>query len=458
MRLTWVGLLAALPSLAAAQPVTGLPSGPATGPASAPATLPVRRPGEYLDSLHGFALTPPPQTERTRETSPSRLVAWVRRDAKTNAVRWTLEVLRTVHQPTTLPAADYAKALAEELIRTGQFKVESTGVGTVAGRTAMNLKGVLSTGPVTLWRVQTWVQVSPRENLILSISGLLTEKQELENILATATDSLRLFDPTAILQARRDSLQRGGDLLGALTETQVRGALYPEPTYFVVEMGGQRVGFLKVTESWTVREKVPGVLVIRLGAVKVPQEPLRLSREEIFATPDRTVERWKRTLVEGSGSSALRTVQEAEKTGTAMRVRTARGNQRPQSDQRDFPEAVRGAYLPLAFDVLAARLVDRTRPGDWGFAVYNPESNDFEMRTIQVVGPEAINVAGKRVPAVRMTDQMGMDAPLVNLWVDARGTILRMETGEGLLLERSERKVVVADFAAEVLELEKLSP
>jgi len=44
--------------------------------------------GRYRSIFHGFSLCPPAGTERVRQTSRRRLVAWVKRDGPTGAIRW----------------------------------------------------------------------------------------------------------------------------------------------------------------------------------------------------------------------------------------------------------------------------------------------------------------------------------------------------------------------------------
>ena len=100
----------------------------------------------------------------------------------------------------------------------------------------------------------------------------------------------------------------------------------------------------------------------------------------------------------------------------------------------------------------------KVEPQSFAFAVYNPAAHDFDLRTIQVVGPEKITLGGRELQATRLTDQMAADAPVANVWVDAKGILLRMRTAEGLTLERAEKKAVIAKFAAELVELDRIKP
>ena len=121
-----------------------------------------------------------------------------------------------------------------------------------------------------------------------------------------------------------------------------------------------------------------------------------------------------------------------------------------------MPEFLQPAYLPEAFGPLLPRLLDRSKAGTYSFAVYNPSKNDFDMRTVRVVGEETIRIGAKNVKATRLTDQMSQQAPTADLWVDKKGMMLRMQMPSGLTMERADRRTVAAKFAAELAELDKL--
>ena len=186
------------------------------------------------------------------------------------------------------------------------------------------------------------------------------------------------------------------------------------------------------------------------GIVTAPESP------EMFATADRKLERWKRVVLEGEGPAGGRSVQEALKQQDLILVQTAGPSGPRRSVERRVPPALVPMYLPQAMDVVLPRLVDRGKPGTYGFAVYNPAANDFDLRTLRVVGPEQVRLGGRTVQATHMTDRMAEDAPTADLWVDQRGILLRMKTADKLLLQRSDRRTVASRFAAELLALEAL--
>jgi len=149
-------------------------------------------------------------------------------------------------------------------------------------------------------------------------------------------------------------------------------------------------------------------------------------------------------------------IQETIKKDNWLVVQVNRPGVRRESWKCEVPENIRSAYLPEAFGAMLPRLLDCSKPEIYAFAVYNPENNDFDMRTIRIVGPETIHMDEKDVKAIRLTDQMSQQAPTADLWVDEKGMILRMQTPDGLVMERSDQRAIAARFPAELSELDNL--
>jgi hypothetical protein len=333
--------------------------------------------------------------------------------------------------------------------------VASTELGKVAGKPAMHFRGIWK-GALELWRRQTWVQIKPAEYLVLNIAGPISDKAEMDKVLTKVTGTLKLFDPSAVLKERAANLARGSALLAGLDEAKLRAVLAEEPFYYLVQLKGKSIGFVKITEAVGTVGLDRGLRVVRVGALKLPGQPRRLTREELFATADRKVERWRRIVIDGEGPAAVKSVSEAIKQHDVLLMQTRQSGRPVPSRQRKVPAAIRPAYLPVAFDALVPRLLDRTRPATYGFAVYNAAANDFDLRLLRVVGPEKITFAGRRVDAVRLGDRMAQDSPWAELWVDEKGFMLRMATPGGPTMNRAGRKAVAVSFGAELGELEKM--
>jgi len=454
-------LLTAMVGAAPPTPPTTRPRAGAP-PATAPATRP--RPGaraielgpRHTSELHGFSIRPPAMLEPAHGGSASRLARWVRRDEDTGAVLWSLDVLKNQHAPSEMPAAEYAKVIARQLARSEQFKVDGTDVTIVARRPAMHFRGVWS-GALQLWRRQIWVRLGAEEHLVLDVAGRMDKKTIMDAALTASAKTLRVFDPSAAIAERSKSFARGAAVLAGLDERKLRELLRRDVHYYLVELEGRTVGFIRIIEGLAHRSGERGLWVIRSAALALPEEPTQLVREDLFATADRRFEQWQTVAEVRRGRGGVRTVVEGIKQQGLLLVHTSRPGKPRQTRQITLPEAIRPAYLPAAMGVVLPRLIDRDETGSYGFAVFSSVSKDFQLRTVRVVGPDTVGADGKKVAATRLTDQMAPDAPAGELWVDARGLPIRMRTAEGLITRRSDRAAVTAAFAKELIRLDKLA-
>ena len=428
------------------------------GSAGAQTTRPSASLGpRYTDTLNGFSLRPPAGTDRIRQSASQRLVVWVRRDAATKAIRWTLEIDRVRSKPSKEPLNAYAKALAARLGKVAHFDIASTRIGVVAGKPAIHFRGVWR-GAFKLWRRQIWVRTSPSEHLVLNIFGSPSAEAEMDAIATAVAGTLKLFDPAAALKQRREALRLGAAMLDKVTEKRLREILDEQTQYFTISLKGKTIGFLKITESMATVKQTVGLSVVRAGSLTVPKQSRKLIHEKLFASPDRSVERWRRAVMDGQGPAAAMALQEGIKHNDMILVHRSGPNTPRTTRSRKVPAPMLEVYLPQAFGGLLPRLTGAAKAGtSHGFAMYNDVSDGFDLRTLRVVGAEKIAAGGRTVPASHLTDQMAPDAPRADLWVDAKGGLIRMKTPDGLTIERAARALVIRRFAAELLELDKLA-
>jgi len=300
--------------------------------------------------------------------------------------------------------------------------------------------------------------VKPRIFLVLSIAGPQSDKDEMDAIVTAVAATLKLFDPAEALKQQAENLKRGARAVNDLTVSELRPLLPDGAQYFTVSTGGRTTGMVKIIETIaTDPDGVSGLRVIRWAVLKEPGRPRQLIHEDLFATADRSSGRWRHVRMTGQGRSARRTIREAIKQQELLLVHSRQQGQARKTRTYPIPAAVRSAYLPEAMGGLATRLIDRSKPRAFGFAAFDPAAGAFDMRTIRVVGPEVLRLAGRSVQATRLTDQRAADAPLADVWVDAKGMLLRMRSADGATIERAQARNVVRAFAAELLELEKLS-
>ncbi len=421
---------------------------------------------EYTDTSNGFTLCPPANAQRVRESSNRRLVAWNCLDEKSGAICWSLNVLRMVHQPSTQPVREYAKEVAAELDKTGVIKSPEISINTVAERPAMHFRGSSELNLRT-WKRQAWIELSPREHLVVSVSGSPVYQADMEAVMNAVLPTLKLFDPAKALADRLELLDKGSAVLSKLDEKTLRSVISPETYYLSLEVDGKPAGCIRISETIANRLNARGLEVLRLGVFKSGQK-LRLTRDELFATPDQSLEHCRYVVQDSDGPRTTNNVQEVmkqEELFVSQQVAPAgRANTRPAPRQRELPGDLRVSktgekrqvYLPAALDVLLPRLLGRTAGAGYGFATYNVAANDFDLRAVKVLGQENISVGGKKVQAVHLQDQPALDAPLIDMWVDAEGRLLRLQTPEKAVLERSTREKMMMLYGSELSELDKM--
>ena len=172
----------------------------------------------------------------------------------------------------------------------------------------------------------------------------------------------------------------------------------------------------------------------------------------LFATADRNLERWRESVLDSAGGKSVWLAQKGIKQ-TDMVVCELFRDRKKSTQSKPLKPNVMAIYLPRAFSVVLPRLVDLKKQQAYGFAAYNSAANDFDMRTVTVVGPEEITMADRKIQAIRLTDRPAADAEPANLWVDAEGTLLRMTTADGLSVEKAAKKLIIRRFPNDQLKI-----
>ncbi|HUT59629.1 MAG TPA: hypothetical protein VNA25_17420 [Phycisphaerae bacterium] len=415
-------------------------------------------PRRYTDKLNGFSLRPPLATEQRREASPSRLVSWIYRDANTRAIAWTLSVIRLVEKKPQVDLKEYAKALAAKLRADERFQVDSAEVIQVAGKGAIDVRGVTG-GVVRMWRRQVWIFALPGRFLILTISGPTSARRELEKIHETVLKTVELSDPLKTLAAETANLHRGRQFLARIAKQKMPVA--DQPQWFLISLKGKPVGWMIQTEKRD-RQQLPtgqpsgeGLLVRTWTMMKLPDAALRLQWRTLFSTPDGRFERWQEALQIGEGGRARLLREDGVKQHDLIVCTFMEKGQHDRVIKKTIPRdpnqprETRLPYLPRAIGMVLPRLLDMGKPAAYAFGTYSSEINDFELRTITVIGPQKISLGVRRVDAVHATDVVGANEELATeWWVDAKGLLLRMNTAGELKIESSSREEIVKQVPA----------
>ena len=418
----------------------------AAGAATATGAEAVDLAARYVDPINGFSLRPPAGAERSRETSPSRLVRWSVRDAKTGAIAWTLTVRKESSPDPGVTLKSYAEALEKSLTRRPETRVESVMPAKLLGKDAIYVRTEQG-AKARRWQYELWVLADAKRFLVVSVNGPLGLKDLLESVGRTVTATLKLTDPKTLAEARKVNLKRGLDLLQGVTNEKLAAAVSGEPRWYLYRKAGRDIGFMHVAEQMGRPGLAKGLEVRTFAQLELAGGQVMHLRREMFATADRATEKWSEQVRIFQGGKVVRTMSESgsASAGTIVCEVTSAG----KSDKR--AKALSGAtaahYLPRAMAGLLPRLVDRSEAGAWAFAGYTTSANDFDMRTFTIVGPEQVTVGAQTHQAVRAEDQVAADAGAATLHVDDKGALLRMRTDVGITMELSTRSAITRRFA-----------
>jgi hypothetical protein len=408
----------------------------------------------YIDSLHGFSLCPPTETQREKRFSTSLMVSWSLVDPNASAILWTLTVKRAaapdLDEKTDL--AVYGGKLAKMLQDDENFTADSVGTIKAAGATAIDLRG-MTTGVIRLWQRQVWVPAPSGRFVIVGISGPEDMKATLDRICQNSLDTLQVSDPEATLHAKKANVDRGQELLAGITQDALLRILSKDPQYYLLQLKGRYVGFMVQYEEAARDGSVRGVQVTTYVMMQLPKDELRLMKSVMFTTADRSFERWKQQLQVGSGAASSVQAEDLLKQGDQIVCDVDTGG-RIDTKKKPVPKDM---YLPRAMGVLLPRLVDARTPTGYSFAAYTSEANDFDMRTFEVKGPGKLTVNGAEMDVTLATDQPAADAEAVDLWLGPGGLLLRLKTAEGLMMDLSSREAVFEHFPKAQAILEAMS-
>ncbi|MDP6542382.1 MAG: hypothetical protein QGH60_00240 [Phycisphaerae bacterium] len=397
----------------------------------------------YIDPVRGFSLRPPVDTVRSRATSANRLVVWTRRKSPKAPILWQLSVYGRTDE-TFKPGGNllaWGKGLAKQLAKIEGFKAPAPRVIELGGTKTVNLRG-LTAGKVQFWQRRVWVHLRAAKFLEVRISGPVAAREKLDAIATAVLKTLKITDPKNAQVRRKGALTRGAELLKAFTDKKLTAALDTKEQWFLYRRGEKVIGFMLQKEAGSKSGGKSGCRVKSWIMLKFDGRALKL-RREMFTTADRSAETWLETgRVESAGKSV---VMEEKGTKSDSRI-DCRITVGPKTIKNKPAGAPKDNYLPRAMAWLLRRMVDLKEPAPYAFATYNGRSGRFNLRTFTVIGPDEIEAGGRKVRAIRVTDQLTSETQAADMWVDLDGKLLIMNTADGLIMEIASDKAVHRRF------------
>jgi hypothetical protein len=398
-----------------------------------------------IDPVNGFSLCPPAGAERDLGVSATRLARWVMRDAKTGAIAWQLIVRKeTVAGEVTMAAL--ANQLGASLRKQSGVRVEKAAEAAIAGKPGVETAFIQGTAGQR-WQHELWARRGPGEFLALSISGALGLRGEMDELLGLVAATWQLTDPREQAELRKENLQRGADLLAAVTSAKLAGAVAGEAQWFLYRRGESDVGFMRVTCKQAGAGQAQGAEVSTLARLSLPDGQSVVIHRVMFSSASRSTERWTENAEVLSKGKVVRRMSESGTCEGGLIACTVESDGKSATRKKALEPAAARNYLPRALAILLPKLADLSKPAAYGFATYTTSANEFDLRTFTVLGPATTAPAGTQgSPAVEATDQLAADAAPAAMELTSDGALLRMSTDAGIVMERSTRSAVLRRF------------
>jgi hypothetical protein len=442
------------------------PSEPTSGPTSHRASQPAVALGQrYYNLAEGYSLCPPIQADRVRERLSARTVTWIATDRATGGLEWVMAATRKPTQLTADQLAPFAERLNQKGATLDQVAVESCRVITVAGRPAIDLRG-LRTDKKQTWTRQVLIFTDPGELLTLSVLTPAVRREEVLAIHQAVLGSLQMLDRRALTAQRNANLVAGRRLLATLTAGRLAGIIEPRDHWMLILRDGQVEGCMVTRDRRAVTDGRPGVESRTWMRVTQPDGTLQRLQITSFVAADRSVEQWTATIralvtpptSRPAGEQVL--VVRLNKQGRMIELNETLDGKATPTVQKVLGESMDRSYLPMAMQPLVPHLADLSTPGSYAFASFAPQAHELDVYTFTVVGPGEIEWEGHKTRAVRATIRSAEDEEAQDVWLDPSGRLLRQNLSAGACAERSTRQEVLrrVPAAREMLEAMDAQP
>ncbi len=400
----------------------------------------------YIDPLNGFSLRPPKGAERQRQSATAQLVSWLKRDAKSGAIAWSLRIRKVTYklgEDEKFDLKEYSKEILRKLSTQEKFKVDDVTVTKLAGKEALDLAGT-GAGALELWQSEMWVHANEGVFLVFSLAGPKDDARKLDKLFDTILSTVEITDPEEEAKKRRKFLKAGARLMLSLDEDRVKKAIRKEPQIRLLTYQGKKVGYMIQVEKMTYEGKHPAVQVESYALAKLPDLPLRISRSTMVATVGRSLEKWNDRLTLHTEKGRINVVEKGLQKGSVLLCDTTRNEEPlPTRKHTDVPT---DWYLPKAMGMILPRLLDPADPNTYAFATYNSGDNRFDMRTMFVIGKRRIEVDGRKIEAYQLLDQTHWDKDPATLYVTEDGDLIRMESVDGFVMKAVDRRTLLKHY------------
>lgn len=399
----------------------------------------------HIDPVNGFSLCPPAGAELDRATVSTRLAKWIMRDARTGAIAWQLIVRKEAGPADGVSIEAFAREVQAGLKKLPDVRVEKAVVTEVLGKPGIETI-VIQGARSQRWQRELWAKTPSGHLLVLSISGPLGLRGQMDKLLGQAAGTWQLTDPRKQAEVRKANLQRGQALLAGLTPARLTAAITIKDQWFLYRRGESDMGYMRVQEKAARRGRAQGVEITTKAGLSLPEGQAMVIRRVMFAAADRSKESWTETAEVLRAGKVVRRMSEEGTCSGSLIVCRITSDGKSTTRKKPLEPTMAATYLPRAFALLLGKMTDISSPGSYGFATYTTAENDFDLRTFTIVGKAKVTLGSKSVQAIRATDQIAADAAPATLDLGSDGSLLRMQTDTGIVMEQSARSAVLRRY------------
>ncbi len=414
----------------------------------------------FENALSGISVRPPLGSKRIdRAGSPDEIVQFA--DDQRN---WTMRVSRLRFSK---PMALTTKGQAPGLLELSVEKLKEPGSAEVLKSEVTNVgtRGVPDTGLIAVryqqgtkgprLAQQALIQFSETLYYVVELDspgskpGTGSEEASAAERTAVATftavvDSVKLLDRSDVREAQNQRLFATRALLLNWTEERLRKAVAPERWMRLIQ-NGKDIGYSYIVEEESERGGKKGVL-IGVRSRTTPGEGQQVDAESfMFVAADRRFEEWS-NVAKVTVDAKTRSSTEVGASSLSVRRQLAKGElsgdgkderQPAVRETEDYRLTVSYSglsaaievdlppwYLPQALGHLLPRLVPLGEPKKYLFASYIAESRSVMMRYLDVLAEKEVEIGGKRVRAVPVTDRVGIEGAITTHYMTRAGEYL----------------------------------
>lgn len=460
---------------------------------------------EYKDEAHGFYIRPPNGAriiQRSDFTAATERLNFV-----VDNKQWLGTVQTIYFKPEKFSPEEYLKSTARELDKNFRApQIIESRTTSVGGKAAAKLAAVvevvgtqangkgkqptLKEVNAVFLRQELAVQIGTNEYLVLSLYGPAEAKADLIRTFNAMAESFKVLDRADVANRRREEIRAGREWLNTLTADSLRMQLVEGLQYFRIKVENKDVGYLQYEERQEEYLTFKGIGLYTEAKMfrnddtmeilknhafwafsrqtSIPTQIFRYSMwdkqvQDVVAAPvnakltDKFAAMWMTEhgdlQFDVSNAIANTEVRDgryilsvSQNHGNSMHMLTdqSSGNKK-QWPITLAPEAP--APLPKILEYFWPRLVDLNTVKKMGFVVFNSDQNlpldkaTLGLRSLSVVGKEKLVIDNNEITAWHLRDEL--DPNTTQIWVDAKGRLLMMQTGEKAFLIASTKEKIL---------------